>query len=117
MDNKVITAVYADEIGLVLQSGIAMICNSNVDGAYIKAVSGDTWKQKQISIYDLRNVTGNCTLFVNVRRTAALTNTYGVKAFDEISFCGEMAYFTDMFSGEDKQIMLHDLKYISTDIS
>lgn len=117
MENvKFMSFVYADVIGLVMQSGVSEITIEEPDKAIIKPIPGVTWTPKTVNTSDLRNVLSGCTLFVNVKRNEFLTNTYGVKAHEEISFLDGKMYFTDMFSGEDKRIDIHDLKYISTEI-
>lgn len=118
MENtKFMTVVYADNIGLVMQGGVSKVdCREGLNNTYIIPIYGDTWNQMMIDAHDLRGITGGSTLFVNVRRTEALTYTFGVKAYDEISFCDGKMYFTDMFSGEDKKIAISDLKYISTEL-
>ena len=115
-NNKFMSLVYADDIGLVMQGGVSEITIEEPYKAIITPKPGDTWTPKEINANDLRSVTSGCTLFVNVKRNEFLTNTYGVKANDEISFLDGKMYFTDMFSGEDKRIDIHDLKYISTEI-
>ena len=117
MENvKFMTVVYADNIGLVMQGGVSEVKNIEPGKLIITPKQGDTWTAKEINANDLRSITSGCTLFVNVKRNEFLTNTYGVKAHEEISFLDGKMYFTDMFSGEDKKISLSDLKSISIDI-
>ena len=117
-NTKIMTVVYADNIGLVLQGGVTEIITmqdtGHDDGDTILRTEG----RKNIFVHTngLRTITGCCKLFVTIQRTVNVTTAYAVDPYDEISFCDGKLYFTDTFSGEDKKISLSDLKSISTNI-
>ncbi len=116
-NTKIMTVVYADNIGLVLQGGVMEIITMQDTGHD----DGDTilrTESRNICVYTngLRTITGCCKLFVTIQRTTNITDTYAVDPYDEISFCDGKMYFTDTFSGEDMAIEVSTLKSIATSL-
>lgn len=116
-NTKIMTVVYADNIGLVLQGGVTEVIPIQDTGHD----DGDTLlRTESRNIFadtnGLRAIIGCCKLFVTVQRTTNITDTYAVDPYDEISFCDGKMYFTDVFSGEDMAIEVSTLKSIATSL-
>ena len=109
MENtKIMTVVYADDIGLIMQGGITEINTLEGTGR----ADGDTFlcmEHKRMAVHtsDLRAITGCCKLFINVQEKPGASVVYAVDAYEEITFLDGTMYFTDVFSGEDKKIDIH----------
>lgn len=117
-NTKIMTVVYADNIGLVLQGGVTEIITmqdtGHDDGDTILRTEG----RKNIFVHTngLRTITGCCKLFVTIQSTVNVTTAYAVDPYDEISFCDGKMYFTDTFSGEDRVENINDLVSIKTEL-
>ena len=117
-NTKIMTVVYADNIGLVLQGGVTEIIimqdTGHDDGDTILRTEGG--KNIFVHTNGLRTITGCCKLFITVQRTENMTDTYAVDPYEEISFCDGKMYFTDVFSGENMAIEISTLKSIATSL-
>lgn len=116
-NTKIMTVVYADNIGLVLQGGVTEIITIQDTGHD----DGDTLlRTESRNIFadtnGLRAITGCCKLFVTIQRTTNIADTYAVDPYDEISFLDGKMYFTDTFSGEDRVENINDLMFIKTEL-
>lgn len=116
-NTKIMTVVYADNIGLVLQGGVTAIITmqdtGHDDGDTILRTEG---RNIFVHTNGLRTITGCCKLFVTVQRITNIADTYAVDPYDEISFCDGKMYFTDIYSGEDMTIEVSTLKSIATSL-
>ena len=114
MENtKIMTVIYADNIGLVLQGGVTEIIaiedTGHDDGDTILR-TGTEGRNIFVHTNGLRTITGCCKLFVNVQGKLGASDVYfvyAVDAYEEITFLDGTMYFTDVFSGEDKKIDIH----------